>query len=143
MSEPAAPLRVFLRSRKGNVAIEFALIAPILVALLIGVIDYGRFTFERSDMLAAGRSGAQYFMAGGTDPVRAQTIIQTSWSHMPTNGVVDVQRVCECQSVAAQCNQPCSDGTVPLSYAVINLGGTIDGIFLDLSARSEERVRVR
>lgn len=133
----------FLVSRRANVAIEFALIAPVLAAMLIGLVDFGRMGFERSDMLAAARSGSAYFMAGGTDTERAKTIISSSWTNMPANAVVQVTRVCECAGAAAQCNVLCTDGTVPVSYAVIDLSATLDGVFIDHSSSAADTVRIR
>lgn len=133
----------FLASRRANVAIEFALIAPVLAAMLIGLVDFGRIGFVRSDMFAAARSGSQYFMAGGTDTARAHTIIQSAWTNMPANAVIDVRRVCECAGAAGQCNVLCTDGTVPVSYAVIELSAELDGIFVDHSNAASDTVRIR
>ncbi|TGY89032.1 pilus assembly protein [Marinicauda algicola] len=133
----------FLAERRANAAIEFALIAPVLAAMLIGLVDFGRMTFERSDMLAAARSGSQYFMAGGTDTARAQTIIESAWTHMPASAVVNVHRLCECAGAAAQCYQPCADGSVPVSYAVIELSAELDGVFVDYSNAASDKVRIR
>ena len=107
-------LKSFAASKRGNVAIEFALITPVLIALLIGAVDYGRVTFERSDMFAATRSGTQYFMAGGADNTRAATIISSSWTGKPANASVIVRRECECAGgAAAQCSAPCPERAMP------------------------------
>lgn len=58
--------RRFLLDRSGAPAVEFALIAPVLLALIAGAADIAHIAFQRSDMAGAIRSGNQYFMAGGT-----------------------------------------------------------------------------
>jgi TadE-like protein len=48
------------RQRRGAVAVEFAVVAPILVALLFGLIELGR-AFEMQNMLeVAAREGARF-----------------------------------------------------------------------------------
>jgi len=48
------------RERRGAVAVEFAIVAPILVAILFGLIELGR-TFEMQNLLeVAAREGARF-----------------------------------------------------------------------------------
>ena len=144
MVQDGVDLRGQQRIDRGNVAIEFALVSPVIIALLIGAADFGRTTFERSDMFAATRSGTQYFMAGGTDNERAQTIIASSWTNKPADALISVRRECECAGAGgAQCNAPCADGTVPTAFAVVELNATLDGVFKDYKIAASDRVRVR
>lgn len=143
MKPIVSTLRSFAASRRANVAIEFALITPVLIVLLIGAVDYGRMTFERSDMFAATRSGTQYFMAGGADNTRAATIISATWTGKPADASVVVRRDCECAALPYQCSAPCPDGTVPAAYAVVELSATLDGIYKDFHIQASDRVRVR
>ncbi|HCY54703.1 MAG TPA: hypothetical protein DF715_04010, partial [Oceanicaulis sp.] len=55
----------FLRDRSGTPAVEFALLAPVFLVLIVSAIDVAHIAFQRSDMTGAIRSGTQYFMAGG------------------------------------------------------------------------------
>lgn len=136
-------IQTFLRNNRGNVAVEFALIAPVFVIMLIGVVDVGKLAMERSDMLAAARSGGQYFMAGGTDTTRAETIIKASWTGRPEDGSVSVTRVCTCAGALAACDQVCASGDVPISHARINLEAYVDGIFISQKFTSSDDVRLR
>ena len=133
----------FKKDRSGAGALEFALIAPLLGMVMVAAADIAHIAFERSDMLGAVRSGTQYFMAGGTNTDRAKVIIQTSWSSMPENAVVNVNRICECGGVTASCNVLCPDTTVPIAYSVIELQSEIDGIFVDYYNTASDKVRVR
>ena len=56
--------------RRGNFVIEFALALPILFLLLVGLLDLGRFSLEKSAMLQGAREGAQYGILCGR-PIRA------------------------------------------------------------------------
>lgn len=129
--------------RSGGPALEFALIAPVLMALMVGAADIAHITFERSDMLGAARSGSQYFMAGGTDTDRAKAIIQSSWSSMPETASISVDRICECAAQTASCNLLCPDESVPVAYSVIEIQYDIDGVFVDYYAAASDKVRVR
>lgn len=53
------------RARRGSNVVEFALIAPILFALLTGIIDYGWHFAVRSIATASARAGAR---AGAVTP---------------------------------------------------------------------------
>ncbi len=47
------------RDERGTAAIEFGLILPVLVAMLVGIIDYGDVYFTRLTMTNAAREGAR------------------------------------------------------------------------------------
>lgn len=132
-----------LRDRQGNTAIEFAFIAPVLAALMVGATDLAHIAFERSDMLGATRAGSQYFMAGGTDLERARTIIEQGWGSMPETARVLVTRTCECGGQVAQCNLLCPDQSVPVSYANIEIESEINGVFVEYYETASDKVRVR
>jgi Flp pilus assembly protein TadG len=50
----------FLRAAPGAVAVEFALIAPVIILLAIGIYDYGNFTVTNQRLSSAAKSAAQY-----------------------------------------------------------------------------------
>jgi Flp pilus assembly protein TadG len=52
-----------LRSRAGSSALEFALLAPALVALMLGIADAGRFYWARNAMEFASEEAVRYAMA--------------------------------------------------------------------------------
>ena len=47
------------RDCEGNAAIEFGLVLPLLVVVLVGIIDYGHIYFTRLSMTNAAREGAR------------------------------------------------------------------------------------
>lgn len=57
LRELAAQIR---RDRRGASAIEFALLAPVIFAMLGGVLDVGRFLWYQTDLHQAARSGMQH-----------------------------------------------------------------------------------
>lgn len=61
------------RDRRGVAALEFALIAPALFLLTVGIIDVGRMMWMASTLDHAAREGARYATAHG-----AQSAVPTS-----------------------------------------------------------------
>ena len=57
----------FLRDRRGASAAEFALVLPLLLLLLFGLIDAGRFIWEYNRAEKATQMGARYAVV--TDPI--------------------------------------------------------------------------
>lgn len=47
------------RHRHGGAAIEFALVLPVLLALIFGIIEYGWIFFQQANILSAAREGAR------------------------------------------------------------------------------------
>jgi Flp pilus assembly protein TadG len=47
-------------NESGSVLIEFALVATVLLILVFGVIDFGRFLFTANNLTAAAREGARF-----------------------------------------------------------------------------------
>jgi Flp pilus assembly protein TadG len=48
------------RARAGTASIEFAIVAPILFAMLVGAVDYGLFVAQSSWLIASTRVGLEY-----------------------------------------------------------------------------------
>ena len=53
-------LKRFLRSEKGQAMVEFALVLPLLLALLCGIIDFGWLYYNQITLNNAAREGARY-----------------------------------------------------------------------------------
>jgi hypothetical protein len=50
----------FIRKERGGVALEFAIIVPVLLLLVMGIIDFGHAWYMRHLMSDASREGARY-----------------------------------------------------------------------------------
>ena len=130
----------------GIAAVEFALIAPFLAILVIGVIDIGRFVSDRGQITRSVQSGVQYFMVGGEDTQTAQAIIKNNLSDAlgnRDNSTVAVTQFCQCGDVISICNQNCSDGTVPQSFYRMTLLADHKGILFRRTHQVSDDVRVR
>jgi hypothetical protein len=50
----------FIRKEHGGVAVEFAIILPVLVLLVMGIIDFGHAWYMKQIIINASREGARY-----------------------------------------------------------------------------------
>lgn len=120
-----------LRSdRGGNFAIEFALALPILLLLLVGLLDLGRLSIEKSALLQGAREGAQYGILAqgqaqfGTLASSDQTAIQTTAQNASgiTGATASASLFCECVTgtrIDAPCPNTCSGGGSPKQYLTV------------------------
>lgn len=72
-------LQRFLRQQRGASALEFALVAPLVLVLLAGVVDFGLLVQSRSSMEAATSSAMSYALAKAQDikPDTAVSYVKT------------------------------------------------------------------
>jgi Flp pilus assembly protein TadG len=71
-------LRQGLRRRvrdRGTATVEFALVVPILLMLVFGIVDFGRMASMRTQLTAAARAGAQAYALGANPTSAAQAIV--------------------------------------------------------------------
>lgn len=54
------------RGERGAAAVEFALVAPLLILLVFGIIEFGRVWSARNVYISAAREGARVAAVGGT-----------------------------------------------------------------------------
>ena len=104
----------FLKTRKyqqSQALIEFALISPVLLLILFGIVDIGRIVFYYDTLNHAAREGAR-------TAVQAQT-------RLPSNA--DVLATVTSQLIGLKVTEPCPQGPVtasvppaPLSVGVIS-----------------------
>lgn len=70
--------------RSGSAAIEFAIVLPLLLLVLSGATDFGRFSYSTIALANAARSGAAY---GSMNPYTSQT--HATWQAEVRQAVVD------------------------------------------------------
>jgi len=72
-----------LRCHQGVAAIEFALIAPVILVMMIGATDYGLAAINKITLTSAVRSGVQIVL-GGTcgDGSKTRYFLQITADHL-------------------------------------------------------------
>jgi Flp pilus assembly protein TadG len=136
-------LKRFQRDSRGTSAVEFALIAPLLIAIVIPLADLANIAYGSSNMQSAVRAGIHYAMAGGTDETVAQSHAEAAWSKKPADGVVTPTKVCKCAGTSHDCDPLCADGSRPEMYITLTATGTFGGDIYSVAQTSSETVRVR
>ena len=94
----------------GSAAVEFAITVPLLVALVIGVADYGTMVNQQAMLEAATRAGAEYARAnpGDANLVTNTQNTVTGFTTFSSAVTATVSVVCTCvdNSTPANCNSP-------------------------------------
>lgn len=71
----------FLHDRRGVTAVEFAIISPILILMIFGVIETGRFMFINTSMDSALANSARIWMV---DPSTPDSTVAASYCEQVT-----------------------------------------------------------
>jgi Flp pilus assembly protein TadG len=133
------------KAQAGVALVEFALALPILMMLLVGIIEYGRYTYFGIEIGNAAHAGAEYgsqSASTGADVtgMKNAAIADGQNAIFPLNtSAVAAQDVCTCWSgtaespsppTAAACGQPCTTaGARPVTYAQVTVTGTLTPLF--------------
>jgi Flp pilus assembly protein TadG len=133
----------FAAARSGTSAIEFAFIAPVLVAIVLTLPDVANIGAGVAEMQTAVRASVQYAMNGGTNMTTAQTQGVNAWDSKPGDGTLNASLACSCSGAAADCQTPCADNTAPAMYVTVTATGTLGGHVIQQSETVTEKVRVR
>jgi Flp pilus assembly protein TadG len=125
MTDTASASRRRRLGDAGIVAIEFAIMLPMLALLVIGTVDFGEWEYRLTELKAATRAGAEWAFTNPT-PVQGGGIDTTGITNAVVNysaqsGIqssdVSVSTFCTCAG-ADNSNVSCSAGTC-------NVGGDI------------------
>ena len=103
-------------NERGAVAVEFALLAPVLVLLLLGIMEFGRAYNVQVSLSSAAREGVRV-MAITNNPTGARTAVK--------NAAVAVQPALTDSNITVTPNV-CTSGTqvtVKVSYSLSTLTG--------------------
>jgi Flp pilus assembly protein TadG len=117
--------------RRGSALIEFALMSPVMLLLLAGVLDYGRALRVASAVANAARVGAQYgsrSSSNSSDTAGMQSAARNTAPDI-TGMTVNASRYCQCTNGSAvSCTGTCGTGKVQI-YVQVNASATASPIF--------------
>jgi Flp pilus assembly protein TadG len=111
-------LRRCLVSRRGSAMVEFGLAFPVLCILLVGLLDLGKFSLQKSSLLQGAREGAHYGIMAYNDSANINATAQnaTGLTGVTANNSV----FCECVSgTAVACNTTCAGGATLKRYVTV------------------------
>ncbi|MDE2437324.1 MAG: pilus assembly protein [Sphingomonadales bacterium] len=114
-------LRTFLRDNSGAGAAEFALILPVMLTFLLGIIDVGRFAWQVNEVGKAVQVGARRAVVTDLIPNGLSTYSYAISDSVPQGTVVPQAKfpgiTCTGTSTAVTCNWK---GTAPTGYPTNN-----------------------
>jgi Flp pilus assembly protein TadG len=99
----------------GSVAIEFALVAPIIALVAAGIADFGMLTSNSTALTATTRIGAEYARLHPSDTEGIQNFMQSSMSFTPALSFpTSFPQSCECDdSTSIACTESCATAGRP------------------------------
>ncbi|MGL4398158.1 MAG: TadE/TadG family type IV pilus assembly protein [Hyphomicrobium sp.] len=119
------------RAISGAIAVEFGLIMPVAMILMLGVVDASLAISDQLTLQAAARAGAQFGLVkppvqGNTAPlvasVRAAMPAEWSDNYTSDNATVAAAVVCECEFTGAiQCGNACAVNERLQSYVQVQV----------------------
>lgn len=119
------------RSRRGAAAVEFALLAPIVIAALAGLANYGMAMFEKMELESAARAGVQMAITNRAGTTAIQNAVINATSLSLTSGDVTLTESCWCADVSGTetCGNTCSDGDPAQYFMTVSVSKTFDYLF--------------
>lgn len=98
--------------RSGAAAVEMALVAPFLIAALLGVADFGLAVNERIRLSSAARAGAQTAMTDPANTAKIRQAVELATEDLVASRLnVTVSTQCGCgDGSAIVCGSTCADG---------------------------------
>ena len=119
----SARLRRLLGATEGNIAIEFALVAPILLLVLVGTVDFGLACYYRMATQHAAQIGAEHAALHGFDAAAIGTAMRNATAVGTVAANPPPAQSCGCVSgigFAGQvCGTTCPDGGTAGNYVTV------------------------
>jgi Flp pilus assembly protein TadG len=117
------------RDRSGNNMIELALVAPFIIAITLGVIDFGRGAHASMSLRSAARVGAEYVSRTG-DLDKVTAVVTEAAQLKASTLVVTSNMFCECEGTgSATCGTYCRDGTIARRFISITTEQNFSTLF--------------
>ncbi|NQV83725.1 MAG: pilus assembly protein [Rhodospirillales bacterium] len=118
-------------SRRGAAAVEFALLAPIVLAVLAGVANYGMAMIEKMELESAARAGAQMAANDRTATTTIQNAVINANDLSLTAADITLTESCWCADVSATatCGSTCADGDSAQYFMTVSVSTTFDYLF--------------
>lgn len=124
-------IRGFLADAAGVAAIEFALLAPILLGMLLAAMDISAVLTEREGLDHVLRSGAQLAMADAGDTAVLAVMQGAASTEFPTGTTLNATRFCACPNTPATsvgCSTICTGNQPTLIFYRMSAAKTYSGI---------------
>jgi Flp pilus assembly protein TadG len=114
--------RQALADRTGAVGLEFALLLPAMVLLLMGMFDYGSLSYQTMEVTAAAHAGADYALHNGWNATAVQTAVTSATGLSVTASPAPaLSKACVTNNaLVVTTGTTCPSGGAPGNYAIVN-----------------------
>jgi Flp pilus assembly protein TadG len=89
------------RDHRASVAIEMALIAPVLITLVIGVVDYGMYVMDSMRVSKGVASAVQFAMYNSDNDDGIRQVAYTASKFSSSQASIDIQHLCQCPTTGS------------------------------------------
>ena len=121
----------FIKESESNVAIEFAIVVPVVFLLLFGVINFGLILGNQNQFNAVASAGMLYAFGKSSSPTAVQTAMTNSAPNL-TPLTVTATQFCQCLNGAnIVCTKTCAGGVVPGTYVTVTAQSQVNLIALN------------
>lgn len=109
----------FLKKSHGNAAIEFAIVLPVVLLLLSGVINFGLILVNKNQLNTVAASGTLFSFGNSSDPTLVKNTMDSTTNLSPLTTTATT--FCECLdgTPVAGCSDICADGNSPNKYVTV------------------------
>lgn len=118
-------------SRRGAAAVEFALLAPIIAAVLAGIANYGMALFQKMELESAARAGAQMAIRDRSNTTMIENAVINATNLTLVAGDISMDPTCWCADVdaSATCGVTCDDGDPTQYFMTVTVTKEFDYLF--------------
>ena len=152
-------LRNRLNGESGTSLVELGLITPVLLLLLLGIIEIGRYAELSIQVTNAARAGAQYgaqnlATAADNNGIKNAALNDAQITGLtvsgPSDGYLGGYVLCGCSDAAPSgtCPASCSGNNYGIVYVQVNTSGTFRSLFSypgipsSITLRGTDQIRV-
>ena len=120
-------VRAAAKDVRGVAAIEFAVIVPVLLFMMVAIVDFGTAIYSDMEVQNAAQAGAQYAIAHGFNATSISSAV-TNANNLPGMTVASgPTEFCGCAT---------STGVTTIACSSTCTGGSTPGTYVSLSARA-------
>ncbi len=151
---PYKRMRLFLEkaisrlasSGRGAAAVEFALMATVIAAMLMGIANYGMAQFDKMELESAARAGAQMALKDRTDTTAIKNAAVNATNLSITTNDVSTSESYNCNDETTITNpstDTCADGDPIQYYMTVTVSETFTLLILGNDIALSESAKVR
>lgn len=126
--------RGLARDQRGGAAIEFAILAPFLFALLLGIVEMGRMFYVRQALEYATEEAARYYML---NPTTASTNVTTALRSAMAGGMGPDITVGYTDTASCNGNAAVTCTMITATYSYVPAAGFLNLPTQNLTAKAQ------